>query len=139
MKEKRYGLFKGILLFITIAIILTWLIPIGEFSASGYASDGILTRVGLNDLAWLGYYGIYFSIDKIIFLLAIGGFFGVLVKTDAYDRITSFIADKIKYKKIAVVCFSVLIAVLTSLLTQSFVILIFIPFIVSILKRMKLR
>jgi len=138
MKEKRYGLFKGILLFITIAIILTWLIPNGEFSSAGFASEGILTRVGLNDLAWLGYYGIYFSIDKIIFLLAIGGLYGVLVKTNAYDRITSAIANKIKHKKIAVVIISVLVAVLTSLLTQSFVVLTFIPFIISILKKMKL-
>jgi len=138
MKEKRYGLFKGILLFITIAIILTWLIPNGEFSSAGFASEGILTRVGLNDLAWLGYYGIYFSIDKIIYLLAIGGLYGVLVKTNAYDRITSAIANKLNHKKIAVVIISVLVAVLTSLLTQSFVVLTFIPFIISILKKMKL-
>lgn len=137
-KEKKYGLFKGILLFILIAIVLTWLIPNGAFSNTGFQESG-LVRVGLNDLAWLIYYGMYFSIDKIMFLLVVGGLYGILTKTNAYERIVSGIAKKFsKHKNIAVVVFSVIIAILTSLLTQSFVVIIFIPFIISILNRMKL-
>ena len=137
-KEKRYGLFKGIFLLILIAIVLSWLIPNGGFASTGFSGDGSLTRVGLNDLSWLIYYGIYFSIDKIVLLLAIGGLYGVLVKTNAYERIVSGIASKLKFKKVAVVVISVLVAVLTSLLTQSFVVVIFLPFIISIMNRMKL-
>lgn len=136
-KEKRYGLLKGIILFILVAVILTWLIPNGQFNATGFATDNTLTRVGLNDLAWILYYAIYFTIDKIIFLLALGGFYGVVVKTNAYDRITSGIANKLN-KKVGVVIFSVILAVLSSILTQTFVVLIFVPFIVSILNKMKL-
>lgn len=136
-KEKKYGLLKGVLLFIVIAVILTWLIPTGSFSSSGF-TESVMTRVGINDLTWLIFYGIYFSTDKVILLLAIGGLYGVLVKTNAYDRLVTGIAQKIKHEKVAVVIFSILIAALTSILTQSFVVVIFIPFIISIMNRMKL-
>ena len=138
-KEKRYGLFKGIFLFILIAIVLSWLIPNGAFGATGFQGDGTLTRVGLNDLSWLIYYGIYFAIDKIILLLAIGGLYGVLTRTNAYNRLVTGIAKKLgAHKKIVVLLFSVLLAALTSLLTQSFVVIIFVPFIISIMNRMKI-
>jgi len=137
-KEKRNGLFKGIFLFILLAIVLSWLIPNGAFGSAGFQGDGTLTRVGLNDLSWIVYYGIYFAIDKIILLLAIGGLYGVLTKTNAYERLVTGIANKLTNKKIAVIVFSVFIAILTSLLTQTFVVLIFIPFIISIMNRMKL-
>ena len=82
-KEKRYSLFKGMLVLILIAIFMSWLIPNGAFGANEYQSEGTLTRVGLNDLAWLIYYGIYFAIDKIILLIAVGGLYGVITKTNA--------------------------------------------------------
>jgi len=136
-KEKKYCLLKGVILFILVAVILTWLVPNGQFSATGFATDNALTRVGLNDLAWILYYAIYFTIDKIIFLLALGGLYGVLVKTNAYDRLTTSIANKLN-KKVGVILFSIILALLASILTQTFVVLIFVPFIVSILNKMKL-
>ena len=137
-EEKKYGLFKGIFLLILIAIVLTWLIPNGSYETGAYVGTGALTRVGINDLAWLIYYGIWFSVDKIILLLVIGGMYGILSKTNAYDRLVTGIANKITHKKLAVVILSVIIALLTSILTQTFVVIIFIPFIISILNRMKL-
>lgn len=137
-KEKKYGIFKGILIFILIAVILSWLIPNGMFSESGFTGDGGLTRLGLNDIAWLVYYGVWFSIDKIILLLVIGGMYGVLTRISAYDNLVSSIAKKLKNKSITVVVFSAIIALLTSILTQSFVVIIFIPFIISILHKMGL-
>ena len=137
-KEKKYGLLKGILLFIFIAIILSWLIPNGQFSASGYATEGSLVRVGLTDLSWLVYYGFYFALDKIVLLLAVGGLYGVLVKTNAYDRLTTNIAKKLQNKKVSVVIISIILALLASLLTQTFTVIIFVPFIISIMNKMEL-
>jgi len=136
-EEKRYGLLKVILLFILIAIALSWLIPVGQFSGTELVKDGSLVRIGITDFFALVYTAIEFSIDKLILLIVIGGFYGVLTRTKAYDNITSNIAKKMD-NKVAVVVFSVLIAVLTSLFTQAFVVIIFIPFIVSILNKMKL-
>lgn len=137
-EEKRYGLLKGILLLTLVAIILSWLIPIGQFGGAEFATDNTLKRVGLTDLSWLVYYGLEFSLDKVVLLLAIGGFYGIITKTKAYDNLTSSIAKKMSNKKVAVVVFSVIIALLSSILTQTFVVLIFVPFIISIMNKMKL-
>lgn len=137
-KEKKYGLFKAMIVFILIAVVLTWLIPNGLFGETGFTNDGTLTRVGLNDLAWLVYYGLWFSIDKIILLLVIGGMYGILCRTNAYESLVTGIAKKVKNQKLFVVIISVFLALLTSLLTQTYVVIIFIPFIVSIMNRMKL-
>jgi len=136
-KEKRYGLLKGIILFILVAIVLTWLIPNGELNATGFITENALKRVGLNDIVWIIYYAIYFSIDKILFLLALGGLYGVAVKTSAYQKLVTSIASKLN-KKVAVIVFSSIIAILSSVLTQTYAVLILVPFIISILNKMKL-
>ncbi len=138
-KEKKYGFLKGVLVLVCIALVLSWLIPNGALAETGF-QEGVMTRIGLNDLSWIFYYTvIYFSIDKIMFLLAIGGLYGVLTRTSAYNNLVTSIAKKLSgNKKLAVVLFSVLIAGLTSILTQTFAVVLFIPFIISILNKMKL-
>ena len=135
-KEKKYGLLKGILILVVIAFVLSWIIPAGGFASTGYTETG-MTRLGLYDIAYTIYYALSFSVDKIVVLIAISIFYGLLTRTQAYERVVSGIAKKLN-KKVAVVLFSIILAVLTSLLTQTFVVLIFVPFIISILNRMKL-
>lgn len=136
-KEKKYGLLKGVLILVVLAFVLSWVIPVGGYTASGYTSTG-MARLGIYDIAYTIYYALSFAVDKIVILLAIGAFYGVLTKTQAYERIVSGIAHKIKHKKVAVVVISVILAALTSLLTQTFAVLIFVPFIISILNRLNL-
>ncbi len=137
-EEKKYGLLKGILFLVVLTLILSWLIPYGQFNGTEFTTDGSLSRIGLNSLSEIFYWCLQFAADKMVILFAIAGFYGVLVKTKAYDNLTTSIAKKLSNKKIAVVLFSVIIAVLASLLTQTFAILIFIPFIISIMNKMKL-
>lgn len=136
-KDKSYGLLKGVLLFIVVAFILTWFIPNGGFTASGFQTSG-MNRLGIDNLGWIAYYIIYYAIDKIVFLLAVGGLYGVLSRTNGYDRLVTGIAKRIKHKKVFVVVMSILIAALASFLVQGYVLIIFIPFIISILSKMKL-
>lgn len=135
-KESKYGLLKAVLIILVLAFVLSWIIPSGGYSASGYSELGVL-RLGIYDIASTIYYAISFGLDKIVLLFAIGAFYGVMTRTQGYERIVSGIARKLN-KKVAVVLFSVILAVLTSLLTQTFAVLIFVPFIISILNRMKL-
>ena len=100
-KEKRYGLLKGVLILVVIAFILTWVIPAGGFTSTGYSETG-MARLGLYDIAYTIYYALSFGVDKIVLLLAIGAFYGVLTRTQAYERIVSGIARKIKHKKIKI-------------------------------------
>lgn len=136
-KEKKYGFLKAVLIFVVIAFVLTWIIPASGYTSTGFTQTG-MSRLGLYEIAYSIYYAISFGVDKIVLLFAIGVFYGLLSRTQGYERIVSGIAKKIKHKKLAVVIFSVILAALTSLLTQTFVVLIFVPFIISILNRMKL-
>ncbi len=135
-KESKYGLLKAVLIILVLAFILSWIIPSGAYTTNGYSELGVL-RLGIYDIASSIYYAVSFGLDKIVLLFAIGAFYGVATRTKAYERIVSGIARKLN-KKVAVVLFSVILAVLTSLLTQTFAVLIFVPFIISILNRMKL-
>ena len=135
-KESKYGLLKAVLVMLVLAFVLSWIIPSGAYSSSGFSELGVL-RLGIHDIATSIYYGISIGLDKIVLLLVIGVFYAVLTRTQAYERIVSGIARKLN-KKVAVVMFSVILAALTSVLTQTFVVLIFVPFIISILNRMKL-
>ena len=135
-KESKYGLLKAVLVVLILAFVLSWVIPSGSYSSSGYSELGVL-RLGIYDIASSIYYAISFGLDKIVLLFAIGVFYAVITRTQAYERIVSGIARKLN-KKLAVVMFSIIIAVLTSMLTQTFAVLIFVPFIISILNRMKL-
>lgn len=137
-KEKKYGLLKGTLIFIIVAFLLTWIIPTGSYSSSGYVTSGML-RAGIYDIGDLFYNAFAVATYKIIVLMAIAAFYGVATKTQGYERIVTGIAKKLKkHSKIAVVVISVVLAGLTSILTQTFALLIFVPFIISILNRMGL-
>ena len=52
-KEKKYSLLKGILLFILVAIVLSWLIPVGSYETGEFVSNNVLTRIGINDISWI--------------------------------------------------------------------------------------
>lgn len=137
-KEKKYGLLKGIGITIFIAFILSWVLEAGQFQDTSFVAAG-MKRLGLYDILSLIDGSVYFCLSKIILLLLIGGLYGVLSKIGAYDRLVTSIAKKLaKHEKITVVVISVLISCLTSIITQSFAILIFIPFIIAILSKMKL-
>ena len=122
-KESKYGLLKAVLVMLVLAFVLSWIIPSGAYSSSGFSELGVL-RLGIHDIATSIYYGISIGLDKIVLLLVIGVFYAVLTRTQAYERIVSGIARKLN-KKVAVVMFSVILAALTSVLTQTFVVLIY--------------
>ncbi len=137
-KLSKNDIAKAIGAMILLAVILTWFIPYGYFSGAQFYEYG-MNRVGLTDLTTLGYYGAYIAIDKVTFLLILGGFYGLLSKTSAYQKITTSIAKKLKGKEIiSLVVTSVIIAGLTSISTTSFAILVFVPFLISVLLKMKL-
>ena len=65
-EEKKYGLLKVILLFVLVAIFLTWLLPYGQFNGSDYVDGGVLARIGMSSLSELVYYAFQFALDKIV-------------------------------------------------------------------------
>jgi len=136
-KSKNSDLFKWIGIAIFIAVCLTWVIPYGYFQEGSFYEYG-MKRLGLSDIPTVIYYGIYFCLTTIIYLLVLGGFYGVVSKTKSYQALVKKCAKFLKGKGIVVaVVLPVLLVGLTSILKTPFVLLVFVPFLVSILLNAK--
>ena len=137
-KSKKYDLVKWIVLFVLVSISLTWIFEGGYFNGADYMANG-LSRLGLTDIPNIFYYAMNFAGDKIIFLLALGCFYAVLSKVDGYKKLVTSIAEKLKGKEIIfILSASLLFVAMSALFVQTFIALIFVPFVISIILSMKL-
>lgn len=137
-RSKAHSLVKWVSLFILMSMAITWILTSGYFNNTEFVDYG-MNHQGLTDILNLLYYSINFAGDKIIYLLALGAFYAVLSRCDSYKKIVTNIAAKFKGKEIyfALVS-SLIITLLTTILSQTFVVLLFVPFLISILLNMKL-
>ena len=127
----------GIFLFLT--IVLTWIIPYSGFQGSTLV-EGEKYHIGFNDLGTIFSSSLNFVIDKVIFILALGGFYAIITKTSGYNKLVSKIVEKIKGVEIIfAVVMSVILTLITSVFSQPFAVLLFVPFILSILLNSGIR
>lgn len=137
VKAKEHALFKSVGVLMLAALLLTWLLPYGYFSQTTFTDYG-MNRVGLNDLPTVIYYALYFCMDKIIYLFILAGFYSLLSKTKGYQKLINDIANKLKDHEKAFAIVSIIVFVLlTSLLSQSLIVLFFVPFVISIMAKLK--
>ena len=130
---EKHTIAKVVGIVIFISLVLTWILPSGVFQGTEFYKYGT-NRLGLNDIPSIVYNSIYFAIDKIIYLLILGGFYAVLSKTNGYNKLVSSIVKKIKGKeKIFAIIVAILIAGLTSITTNTFVMFLFVPFVMTIM------
>ena len=134
---KKYNLVKvsGILVLLT--ALLTWVIPYGYFSGSDMVIENI-TRIGLSDFMQYGLLGMYYFTVLITFLFVLGGFYQVLSKTAGYQSLIKSISEKLKGHEILfVLIVSFVLALVCSVTNEYFPLLILIPFLITILNRLK--
>lgn len=135
---EKHDLMKIVLLAVLVTIVFTWVIPYGNVSNGTYTSYG-LNRQGLSDILLSGVYSANFFIQQIIFVIFVGVFYGIITHISGYNALVNKIANKLKGKeKIFVISTSLIITLLTSFLTQTYVILVFVPFIINVVTKMKL-
>lgn len=130
---KKNGLFKILIILMAVVMLFTWFIPAGYYS-SEYVESGIM-RLGFFDF-WqflvLPFFQSVF-VEVFIFILAIGAFYGVLVKTGAYRKVTEKIAKKFKKKgTLALILIAFVFAALSSFGGYGLLLFIFIPAIITI-------
>ena len=135
---EKHDLVKIVLLAILVTIVLTWVIPSGSFYGGTFTSSGRL-REGLADIMLSGVYSAQFFIQQIMFIIFVGIFYGIMTNISGYKVLVNKIANKLKGKEKAFVLgSSLIITLLTSILAQTYVVFIFIPFIINIASKMKL-
>lgn len=141
---KKYDKFKIISLVLIVLAVLTWIIPAGAFtsgvltSTTGGASAE-LTRIGIVNFMLGGVNSIYNYSLQIVFVLIIGALYGVLSQVEGYKVLVSKIANSLKGKEVMfALVTSFIMALMSSVLTNTLMLLVFIPFIINIALKMKL-
>ena len=129
---KKHNTVKVVLITILVFLLLSWILPAAYYSGQ-YVDQGRV-QMGLYELfnyplTALSYFG-YIA----LFILFIGGFYGILYKIPAYrtflDKIVSIFEGK---EKIFLAIVSVLLAVGVSICGLQIAFAIFIPFIVALI------
>lgn len=123
--KKKYGLFK-------VLAVLLFLVVIATYFIAGRSGDN--EYLALVDVFFNYVQSFYYFFDTALFLLVVGGFYGVLNRIPAYRLIIDNIVKKIgKNKKLFVIISTVVFALLSSLTGLNLILLIFVPFVVSII------
>ncbi len=130
---KKYNLFKVILITIGIVALLTWLIP-----ASNYGDTGVV----LGEVNMVGIWQLFTYFVRvmqnmgapIVFVLIVGGFYGILNITGVYKQLIERIVRKFrKLEKVFLIGIAILLAIITSVSNLSIAIFAVFPLVISIL------
>lgn len=112
MKKKKDYLLLIVLIPLFIYMLLTMFVPVGGF-ASGEFVKGEISSLGLYGLFSTTVSGFSILAQNIIFLLCVGGFYGVLNKTGAYQSLVDSISNE--NKKVLLIITVIVFALISSL------------------------
>ena len=129
---RKHNIVKVVLITLLVFLVLSWILPAayysGEYIDQGRVQMGLfdLFNYPLTALAYFGYIALY--------VILVGGFYGVLYKIPAYRSFLDKFAGAMKGKSsIWLSVMVVLIALIVSVCGMQFGIALFIPFIVSLI------
>lgn len=123
--KKKYGLFKVLTVLLLLIVIATYFID---------SRQGSISYLALGDVFLNYVQSFYYFFDTIIFVLVVGGFYGLLNRIPAYKKLVNRIANKVSgNSKLFVIIMTIVFALVSSLTGLNVLLLIFIPFVVSII------
>lgn len=122
---KKYGLVKVLTVLLLLVVIATYFIA---------GREGEISYLALGDVLINYVQSFSFFFDTVVFILAVGGFYGLLNKTPAYRKMLDSIVSKFSdNKKNFVIISTVFFALLASFTGLNMVLFVFIPFVVSVI------
>jgi len=129
---KKHNLFKVLSITYLVAVLLTWILPSAVYESS--LEIGSRNPMGLYDIVVYLIYSLRAFAPVILFVLAIGGLYGVLDKTEAYpkmvERTINWFKDKKRWFLIPTTILFVILASVTGLNLSLF---IFFPFVIAVI------
>ena len=129
---KKNGKTLMIFLIILFLMVLTWFVPTGTFNEGAFVSNGT-NPAGIFDLFVFVYYAFTYKAMDIIYILMIGGAYGVLSNVAAYKKCVDKAARLVKkYDVISLLVVTLLVGLFTSMTNEFIVVLGIIPFIVTV-------
>lgn len=132
---KKHNALKVVIITLLLFALLTWILPCAtyqtEYTELGRYQAGLFDILSYQSTV-LGYFG-YVA----LFVLVVGGFYGVLYKTGAYRRMLDSLVKKFKGKEvICLVVIMALFAFLTSFAGLQLALLMLFPFVISLVLMM---
>lgn len=122
---KKHSLFKVLLMVLLLVVVLSYVF-VGR--------DGAVSYLALGDLGVNYVQTFYYFFDTLVFVLVVGGFYGILNKTGAYKKLLDNIVTKVKGKsKKFIFAIVVVFAVVSALTGINLQLIIFVPFVISII------
>lgn len=119
---KKHGLTKILAVILLVVVLLSWVVK-GRADA--------IAPIALGDVV-MNYFQSFYYFDVMLFILVVGGFYGLLEHVDGYKNLISKIANGAKKKKLVVFIITIVFALLSSLAGLNLILLIFIPFAISL-------
>jgi len=129
---------KVLILFVIILAfaILSWFIPQGTFSYGVYTAVESPIRAGIFDIFVDLFLAIYYNYTDILYILVVGGCYGVLSKTKSYRKLVDKTANLIKGKEmIAMGVTTLIVSLITSFTDQLLLMFVAVPFISTVFMR----
>ncbi len=138
---KEHDLVKMVLLLLGVIVLLSWILPTGAIleSAGSFTEGEYFKGLGLLHI----FYGFSSAIQSyympIAYLVFVGIFYGIVSKTETYKAFVSKVAKLAKnHEMIFAIAISLIVAVLASMLNNTVVLFLFMPVLISILRRIGL-
>lgn len=123
--KKKYGLFKVLSLLLFVCILVTYFVN---------GRQGTTSYLALGDVVLNYLQSFYYFFDTALFILVVGGFYGVLNKIPAYHEMLKRIAMKFKERRlIFVIAVTIIMALVASLTGLDILLFLFVPMIISII------
>ena len=122
---KKHSLFKFMGIIILLLLVTSYILP---------SRSGEISRLPLGDIFTNYQQTYYYFWDTVIFVLLIGAFYGVLNKTGAYKKLLDNIVLKAKPAgKKFIFAIVILFAIVSAITGIQFQLIVFIPFVISII------
>ncbi len=123
--KKKYGLFKILVVLLLCAVVSTYFIK---------GRDGSISYLALGDVFLNYVQSFYYFFDTAMFILVVGGFYGLLNRIPAYKKLVHKVTDKVsEHSRLFVIVATIVFALLSTFTGLNVVLLLFIPFVVSII------
>lgn len=120
---KKNGKTLMVFLIIVFFMVLTWFVSSGTFSSGTFVSNGI-NPSGIFDFFVFIYYSLSYKAMDLIYILTIGGAYGVLSNVSAYRKLVDKTAKFIKNNDILALCIATLVISLYTSITSDILIII---------------
>ena len=122
---KKNSLFKAILIILGLLVIISFFVP---------GRQGTISYLGIGSVFLNSVQVFYYFFDTAVFLFIIGGFYGVLSKSDAYKKLLDNIVARVRASsKEFIFIVTALFAILSSLTGFTMSLFVFVPFVISII------